>query len=75
MHKKKRDERKGGRKDKRTNAPDAICPSKFSEVWGIKIIIRRNKHKFIPLNCDFWFQFSISGRRTGYIIPTAVELR
>ena len=33
---KKRDERTDGRKDGRTNNPEAICPSNFFEVGGIK---------------------------------------
>ena len=32
---KKRDERTDGRKDGRTNNPEAICPSNFFEVGGI----------------------------------------
>ena len=32
---KKRDERTDGRKDRRTNNPEAICPSNFFEVGGI----------------------------------------
>ena len=39
---KKRDERTDGRKDGRTNNPEAICPSNFFEVGGImKLIISR----------------------------------
>ena len=34
---KKRDERTDGRTDRRTNNPEAICPSNFFEVGGIKI--------------------------------------
>ena len=34
---KKRDERTEGRTDGRTNNPEAICPSNFFEVGGIKI--------------------------------------
>ena len=48
---KKRDEwtdgRKEGRKDGRTNNPEAICPSNFFEVGGImivKIIFTRKCH-------------------------------
>ena len=33
---KKRDERMDGRTDGRTNNPEAICPSNFFEVGGIK---------------------------------------
>ena len=33
---KKRDERTDGRTDGRTNNPEAICPSNFFEVGGIK---------------------------------------
>ena len=33
---KKRDERTEGRTDGRTNNPEAICPSNFFEVGGIK---------------------------------------
>ena len=33
---KKRDERTNGRTDGRTNNPEAICPSNFFEVGGIK---------------------------------------
>ena len=33
---KKRDERTDGRKDGRMNNPEAICPSNFFEVGGIK---------------------------------------
>ena len=36
---KKRDERTDGRTDGRTNNPEAICPSNFFEVGGIKILI------------------------------------
>ena len=34
---KKRDERTDGRTDGRTNNPEAICPSNFFEVGGIKM--------------------------------------
>ena len=35
---KKRDERTEGRTDGRTNNPEAICPSNFFEVGGIKMM-------------------------------------
>ena len=37
---KKRDERTEGRTDGRTNNPEAICPSNFFEVGGIKTWIK-----------------------------------
>ena len=36
---KKRDERTEGRTDGRTNNPEAICPSNFFEVGGIKMCV------------------------------------
>ena len=44
---KKRDERTDGRTDGRTNNPEAICPSNFFEVGGIKKKERKNKTKNI----------------------------
>ena len=40
---KKRDERMDGRKDGRTNNPEAICPSNFFEVGGIKRALNMSK--------------------------------
>ena len=43
---KKRDERTDGRTDGRTNNPEAICPSNFFEVGGIKTGVYRGIHYF-----------------------------
>ena len=42
---KKRDERTDGRTDGRTNNPEAICPSNFFEVGGIKMFLLKEKKK------------------------------
>ena len=41
---KKRDERTDGRTDGRTNNPEAICPSNFFEVGGIKMWVAFSKN-------------------------------
>ena len=40
---KKRDERTDGRTDGRSNNPEAICPSNFFEVGGIKNNNKKNE--------------------------------